>query len=126
MHTCMFAYIFIYPAMYVCLCACLKMRKRLFFFNSQTVSRSHFVRKCQIHAFSVIAIHIDHLNIVLQSKAPFPIDNHTGLPNRSDCNKHPFFYYTLSDAVCSAFQNFYDNVQGKLVVQLVFSTLSCA
>lgn len=43
---------------------------------------------------------------------PFVLDNTTGLPDRKDCNAHPFFYYYLSDSVSTSFQNFYDNNNG--------------
>lgn len=45
---------------------------------------------------------------------PYPTDPNTGYPYRSDCNKHTFFLYYFSEAVCKSWQSFYDDEEEVL------------
>jgi len=45
---------------------------------------------------------------------PYTLDNVTGYPSKSDCSKHYWGFYCMSEAGASAIQNFYDNYDGAL------------
>jgi endoglycosylceramidase len=64
----------------------------------------------------------DWAAIPRENASPFPepvdtrfvLNENTGYPNKTDCQKHYWGFYCMSEAAASAYQNFYQNHDGVL------------